>query len=197
MARGNKNGKLNLLESLVLVGIIAVILVFAYLFWDLDKFYAFIGRDFKFTMICMIFMILGPVIVLIFFDRIVSDITSIITAWESTYITVVFAYHLLNSIRGGSLGAILAVCLLFIAELLWVLNLIGLDTSLTWLNFAELGAGVYLVVWTLKVPMGEDPGQIPVSCHIAVLIPVYVSILAATVVTIREMCKSAKKTKYI
>jgi hypothetical protein len=65
------------------------------------------------------------------------------------------------------------------------------------LNFAELGAGVYLVVWTLKVPMGEDPGQIPVSCHIAVLIPVYVSILAATVVTIREMCKSAKKTKYI
>ena len=214
MARGYiREGKLYLIESLVLVGIVVIVFLFAYLFWDLNKFYAFIGRSFYFSITCLVSMILGPVLVLFYFDvpalfdyAVIKNnsnnssnakrimLFNIIEAWESAYITVAYAYHLFNSFQAGVGRYFITVCLIIIVQIFLVFPRLHIS-PITVLPFLELAPGCGIIAGYWSDPWPDDPVQIHVVGHIGLLIPVYISIFAATVVTIREMIKSAKNTK--
>ena len=200
MSNPDRKHKLRSMESVLLFITITISLVFAYLYGNINLFNSFIERSFNYQLLCQSFMILGPVLVIILYDKVSlsGNIHKSVEVWVYTFVTVAFAYHYLNAYRmGGQLALYFAICLLLLAEIalfcvLYNSTLFGITKFFALMNLAEWGAGIYLAIINNK--MDTYPNWMDRRGHIAFLVPVYVSIFVAIIVSIKEFIDSKKET---
>ena len=196
--------KLRGMESVLLFICIAISSVFAYLYFNINLLYSYVERSFNYQLLCQGFMILGPTLVVILLDKLSlsGDVSKSVEVWVFTFITVAYAYHYLMAYRmGGQFALYFAICLLLLAEIavyfvLYRGTMGGSNKIFALMNLAEWGAGIYLAIIINDIPYSNfDPNIIDFRGHIAILIPVYASILVAIIVTVREFANLSPKTK--
>ena len=177
-------------ESAFIAAMILVCLTFGVAFFNLEWFFSSIERNTTTIILSGIF-ISSPIYLTIVYDKIGSS-KNAVTVWFIAFMTTAVAYINILSYKYGACAMTLELVAMVLAGI-FMLPVIEAGFSKLLIVF-EWATGLYLVIkyndnpyWSLA------PDQLYSGKYLITLIPVYISIIYACIMHIKEIVDSKKQ----